>query len=188
MTFQEKLEVAENEFVKPYDVLALEMELRPVYRQWWDDERTSEIETDHIEMMNKLFEEKDRFVHIFETETGSVYFQTIDGCIRIMRFANENGVWKRAVETPTRHVYYITEETVKRYKELRAKDYFDTGQTLVGVPFSIRDIEVGLYPLEFAFWTNSEVKFEAGNGKLVILQELAGHGIHNGDRIVKIIK
>ena len=185
----------------PYSISEIEKKLRSFsrYEEMAEKQKGLQLEID------SLIKEKDRFLHVFKTDRGSIYFQTGDGVARIKK--NEKGYWD--FQFVNHHIFYISQTDAEELtKMLEIEMSYQLGEQMTNEDFSRRagensenmcnkpikvfELQDGMYPLDFEFNKNWEIAYRLNNNVLEILGNEFGHlggsGLHIGDKIVEILK
>jgi hypothetical protein len=169
-------------------------ELQKIYSDFRDaklDEDSRESrERMTKEFIEKLKREKDKFQHVFETESGSVYFVAQTG--ESIRFKNENGKIKD--QPIVRKTFFISEEVSGELMKNRK----NMDEYLLSNEITLCSFDLGTRPLEFWIIGFPEIVYECSNGKLQIkgtkrddkekIDKVFASGFHVGHKITNIIK
>jgi len=200
-SFLRKSDYIEGESQKPFDIQKLSQmwnEMQDACDKRLDDALTPE-EADQaaIEMqkgqesfVRQLIAEKEKFLRVFETEKGSVYFQMQDGqTVRFRRSETGKNV-EYSKQIPADQLFFFESDTAKEFMQRRK-----VRSEIISREFKTVDYEDGMMPIEFFFENNEYYEIEKTSDGFKILAKKEVPDFfepalpnHVGHKITKIYK
>ncbi len=184
---QSEADTGEPVVVQPYESLVVDEMIRKEMKSYWSRDFV-ESDTNPVEdLILKLVSEKDRFVHIYRTENGSIYFQTNDGTVKVKK---ENGFFYNEM-VPSLKSFFIDEVEFERLYDLTL--VLPNAELICNKDIKISTTPVvGMRPFRFGNPNFPPVQYSLKDNVIVINADppdfLNGQGVHFGNKIVEIIK
>ncbi len=141
------------------------------------------------EFISSLIEKKEEFKHVFETETGSIYFVSENG--NSWRFKKVRDEYN--IQPVLRKIIFIDDKEASRIKELLENSI--NSEKLIGARLKKYKLKKGLIPFEFCFADQADIEYDESEDELVIKGQRLENGkldvhffpgIHMGHKVVKI--
>lgn len=139
-----------------------------------------------------LLHDNDLFARVFQTEKGSIYFQTQNGCTLRIKSRAECGLGLSRIQPVTRRGYFISRQDFEAEK---AAGTFRES-SLAGHTIPVGPLEIGARSLDFDGLPGRRVILAEQDGRISILGE-SGHGeitnsssstFHIGNQVTEILR